>query len=62
MFALAAIMGVAVLPHIDAPYFYGKYESDVGSQKNLLRFNMFWFLMIASTSMENLKNEYLKCT
>jgi hypothetical protein len=39
--------GVAVLPHIDMPYFYGKYESDVGSQKNLLRFNMFWFLMIA---------------
>jgi len=30
MFALAAIPGgVAVLPHIDAPYFYGKYESDV---------------------------------
>ena len=50
MFALAAIPGgVAFMPHIDAPYFYGKYESDVGSQKNLLRFNMFWFLMIAST-------------
>lgn len=41
--------GVAVLPHIDVPYFYDKYESYVGSQKNLLRFNMFWFLMIAST-------------
>jgi len=49
--------GVAVLPHIDAPCFYGKYESDATSQKNLLCFNMFWFLMIASTSIGEFQNE-----
>jgi len=58
MFALAAFPGiVAIMPHIDMPYLYSKYQSDVASQNNQVAFGDVRVHIDCTNSIGDLPND-----
>ena len=57
-YASAALPGdVAFMPHINVPYFYGKYQSDVASRNNQVAFKDVVVHIDCITSIGDLPNE-----